>query len=147
MKWTDSPSALSGSCTSKISEYGLPSDLSNNTGVISTLIYGIQWDLALKFIEKNYPEYIQNSYEYGNVDTKTLNKTGINSKYCKKNIFDLSGNYEEITMEQYVDNNGVVTRGNSAYTLKNDASVSSRNKISNNLGFSYSFRVALYINN
>lgn len=38
--------------TSKISEYGLPSDLSNNTGVISTLIYGIQWDLALKFIEK-----------------------------------------------------------------------------------------------
>lgn len=38
--------------TSKISEYGLPSDLSNNTGVISTLIYGTQWDLALKFIEK-----------------------------------------------------------------------------------------------
>ena len=50
-------------------------------------------------------------------------------------------------MEKYADNDGVITRGNSAYTLKNDASVSSRNKISNNLGFSYSFRVALYINN
>lgn len=133
--------------TSKISEYGLPSDLSNNTGVISTLIYGTQWDLALKFIEKNYPEYIQNSYEYGNVDTKTLNKTGINSKYCKKNIFDLSGNYEESTMEKYADNDGAVTRGNSAYTLKKDASFSSRNKISNNLALTYSFRVALYINN
>lgn len=81
------------------------------------------------------------------MDTKTLNKTGINSKYCKKNIFDLSGNYEESTMEKYAGNDGAITRGNSAYTLKKDASVSSRNKISNNLALTYSFRVALYINN
>ena len=133
--------------TSKISEYDLPSNLSNNTGVISTLIYGTQWDLALNFIGKNYPEYIQNSYEYGNIGTETLNKTGVNSKYCQKNIYDMSGNYEEITMEQYSDSNVVVTRGNSAYTSKNDSLVSSRNQISSNLALTYSFRVALYINN
>lgn len=133
--------------TSKISEYDLPSSLSNNTGVVSTLIYGTQWDLAVKFIEKNYPEYIQNSYEYGNIGTGTLNKTGVNSKYCLKNIYDMSGNYEEITMELYTDNDKVVTRGNSAFTSKNGASVYSRSGISNNIAVTYSFRVALYINN
>lgn len=30
----------------------------------------------------------------------------------------MSGNYEEITMELYTDNDKVVTRGNSAFTSK-----------------------------
>ena len=76
------------------------------------------------------------------MDTKTLNRTGINSKYCKKNIFDLSGNYEESTMEKYAGNDGAITRGNSAYTLKKDASGSSRNKISNNLSIRFILKLA-----
>ena len=59
----------------------------------------------------------------------------------------MSGNYEEITMELYTDNDRGVTRGNSAYTSKDDALVYSRSGISNNIAVTYSFRVALYINN
>lgn len=50
-------------------------------------------------------------------------------------------------MELYTDNDKVVTRGNSAFTSKNGASVYSRSGISNNIAVTYSFRVALYINN
>ena len=133
--------------TNKISEYGLPLNLTNETGVISTLVYAEQWDITLKFIEKNYPNYLQKSSEYGNIGTDTLSVSGSNNNYCIKNIYDMVGNYSEYTMETHSDGDLPVLRGGSAYTPKSNSEVTIREVIKNNLLKSYGFRVALYINN
>ncbi len=133
--------------TNKISEYGLPSNLTNETGVVSTLVYAEQWDTTLKFIEKNYPEYIQKSSEYGNIGTDTFSGSGSNNNYSVKNIYDMVGNYSEYTMETYSDGDLPVLRGGSAYTSKSNSEVTIREVINNNLFKTYGFRVALYINN
>ena len=44
--------------TEKLKTYNLPDDLTNDTGVISTLCYGVQWDLVMDFLSD-----IDNTYE------------------------------------------------------------------------------------
>lgn len=132
----------------KISEYNLPTNIGNSTGVISTLIYGRQWDAALKFIQKDNSEYIQKSYDYGNIGTKKLNNSGSNDKYAIKNIYDMAGNFEEFTNEHCLNSTLLVLRGGSAYSDKTDSIIANRNNnINNNYVATYGFRVALYINN
>ena len=76
------------------------------TNVTSTLIYGVQWDAAMQFIDKNYIDgtvdetsYIRNSTGKGNCGTGTLINTGSNDNYKVKNIYDMAGNVNEWTME------------------------------------------------
>ena len=77
------------------------------TNVTSTLIYGVQWDATLQFIDNNYIEgtvdetsYVRDSTGKGNY-TGTLINTGSNENYKMKNIYDMAGNAWEWTMEAH----------------------------------------------
>ncbi len=75
------------------------------TSVTSTLIYGVQWDAVMKWME-NIPNpnvegktYIQDSTGMGHYDTSSSTTTGSNVNYAVNNIYDLAGNVAEWTME------------------------------------------------
>ena len=77
------------------------------TSVTSTLIYGVQWDAVMKWME-NIPNpnvegktYIQDSTGMGHYDTSSSTTTGSNVNYAVNNIYDLAGNVAEWTMESY----------------------------------------------
>ena len=106
--------------TERITEYALPATATNNTGVKSTLIYGVQWDAIMRWMKeientKASPEnkYILDSTGMGNYsdsdDTNNPAATGTNN-YEVKNIYDLAGNVLEWTMEAY-GTDGRVNRG------------------------------------
>ena len=97
----------------KLIEYQLPTNLSNDTGVISTLCYGIQWDLTMDFISDvdnpyTNTKFIEDSTNMGyfaNTSHNQIQLTGtdIDEKASNsiKNIYDLAGNVNEWTMEAY----------------------------------------------
>ena len=82
----------------------------NYTSVTSTLIYGVQWDAIMQWIDPEYKNedgtlyeknsFVANSTEKGNY-TGSLLPTGSSSEYAVKNIYDLAGNVYEWTMEVY----------------------------------------------
>ena len=90
-----------------------------NFGIVSTLIYGTQWDTALKFIgaydigEANYDTYATNSTGMGNyngtngaddiVSTSEPTVCGAREGFRQKNIYDMAGNVWEWTMEKITD--------------------------------------------
>ena len=90
------------------------SEEDTNYGVVSTLIYGTQWDTALKFIstynvgETGYDIYATDSTGMGNyigtdenADTfSEIAFCGATTKFRQKNIYDMAGNVWECTMEQ-----------------------------------------------
>ena len=127
--------------------------VNNYTTVTSTLIYGVQWDAALKWIDPDYTGFAKdssgmgwhgNNYEEGNADHKTGIDTEGNTN-SPQNIYDLAGNIEEWTMESY-DNTSRVTRGASYPYPASDAPASLR--LSNNPSEGYieiGFRVTLYL--
>jgi len=136
--------------------YGLTSGI-NTTGVISTLIYGEQWDAAMRYM-KDIPnpnvsnsKYITNSTKIGNYSDSDSNnnpaKTGDNryTAYKVKNIYDMAGNVYEWTMEVYnVDTR--VFRGGAYYYDGTTKPASYRNGMGAHGGSSYlGLRVALYI--
>ena len=91
-----------------------------NYGAISTLIYGTQWDTALRFIgsynvgENGYDTYATNSTGMGNysgtdgaddiASTSAPAECGARGGFSQKNIYDMAGNVYEWTMEKYSDN-------------------------------------------
>ena len=93
-----------------------------NYGVISTLIYGAQWDTALKFIgaydigEDNYNTYSKDStgmgnYKEGDSITDEPATCGILETFRQKNIYDIAGNVSEWTMEKWsMENSGMASR-------------------------------------
>ena len=142
-----------------LSEYKLPKDLQNNTGVVSTLCYGVQWDAVMRFISNidnphTKTKYIVDSTNmgwYAFNSKSTLQRTGTsvdsNNSNCVKNIYDLAGNVYEWTMESYKDNyriyrGGMCEMGN----VKPSASMRAHAipNIFNGSPF-VGFRVALYI--
>ena len=95
------------------------------TSVTSTLCYGVQWDVALNFIDPDYitnevdgkpncaeDSYVRDSTGKGNhnEDANTnswkgnLTETGKLPEYSIKNIYDMAGNATEWTMESYYQN-------------------------------------------
>ncbi len=145
--------------TERLKTYNLQNDLTNDTGVISTLCYGVQWDLTMDFISNiNNPytktKYIEDSSNmgwFGTNSKSTLQKTGTNlngnNSNCVKNIYDLAGNIYEWTMESYKDNFRIYRGG--MYEMGNkDISASTRGHcIPDGFGdYMYvGFRVALYL--
>lgn len=87
------------------------------TSVTSTLIYGVQWDAVMKWME-NIPNpnvegktYIQdstgmgwysNNYSSGNATHQTGIDVDSSKSNCVNNIYDLAGNVYEWTMESYI---------------------------------------------
>ena len=140
-------------------DYNLPEELTNDTGVISTLCYGIQWDLIMDFVKDVDNQYTQTKYVQ---DSSGMGWFGVNSKStmqlaganlngnnsnCVKNIYDLAGNVHEWTMESYKDNYRIYRGG--TYDMGNkDISASTRGYCIPD-GFGdyglVGFRVALYL--
>ena len=124
------------------------------TSVTSTLIYGVQWDAIMNFIDPAYAEgscaedsFVRDSSGKGNYNRESGSPavTGANENYAVKNIYDLGGNVAEWTMEAY-DPNGRVTRGGyyNSSGLKYPASC----RLSYNPSSRYDhigFRLALYL--
>ena len=87
------------------------------TSVTSTLIYGIQWDAIMNFIDLAYAtgsceedSFVRDSSGKGWYSQSAPTTTGSNADYAVKNIYDLGGNVIEWTMEEY-STNGRVSRG------------------------------------
>ena len=86
-------------------------DANGYTSVTSTLIYGVQWDAIMNFIDPAYAtgscdtssSFVANSTDKGNY-SGGLATTGSNANYAVKNIYDLGGNVREWTMEAYSTN-------------------------------------------
>lgn len=129
------------------------------TSVNSTLIYGVQWDAVMKWMEEirnsnaDGIPYIQNStgmgwynnnYSSGNPNHQT--GIDVDSKSnCINNIYDLAGNVLEWTMESLNTNNRVYRGGgygSTGYAIPASARVGK----SPSYGYTNTgFRVTLYI--
>ena len=75
--------------------------------VTSTLIYGVQRDAIMAWIDENYKilncnaenSYVANSKDKGNYNQTGPVECGSSDSYRVKNIYDLAGNVDEWTME------------------------------------------------
>ncbi len=127
---------------------------------VSTLIYGEQWDAAMRYM-KDVPniddptkKYILDStsmgyYAYDSnwypINPEEVQKTASNSKYRVKNIYDMAGNVYEWTMEAYSTYSRVV-RGGSFDDCGANGPASYRDNVSPVYSRDYiGFRPALYI--
>ena len=76
--------------------------------VTSTLIYGVQWDAIMQWIDPAYRtgscesnSFVRDSRGKGYYEQSEPTVTGSNSNYAVNNIYDLGGNVAEWTMESY----------------------------------------------
>ena len=127
--------------------------------VTSTLIYGVQWDAIMSWIDPNYKtgncaedSFVRDSTGRGNYDEDentnpwrdSLTVTGASEKYAVKNIYDLAGNVDEWTMESL--ENYRVSRGSNFDLSGAMYPASSRRTDSvSYVSRTFSFRVALYL--
>ena len=89
------------------------------TSVTSTLIYGVQWDAIMAWIDQAYKtgscaedSFVRDSTGKGNYDEEentnpwrgNVTVTGASADYAVKNIYDLAGNVDEWTMESCQNN-------------------------------------------
>ena len=96
-------------------------------GVTSTLIYGVQWDAIMAWIDPAYKtssckedSFVRNSTGKGNYEEPEntndwkgqVATCGISDVYRIKNIYDLAGNVIEWTMESDIYNNRIIRGGN-----------------------------------
>lgn len=123
---------------------------SDNTqyGVTSTLCYGVQWDAVMRWISKDdeLSKYLTNSTEKGNYGTGAYITTGENPQFQIKNIYDMTGNVCEWTMEDIY--NSKVYRGGSYQTQYNGSDHNIARRSRGKVTEAYSdlgFRVTLYL--
>ena len=133
-------------------------------GVTSTLIYGIQWDAIMQWIDSEYKNqdgtlYTKNSFVAdstgkGNyAEDENINEwkgklalTGSRVEYSNKNIYDLAGNVAEWTMESY-ESDRKIARGGNFYNEGSQFPASQRNYSYPYLSSDqFGFRIALFIN-
>ena len=123
------------------------------SSVTSTLVYGIQWDAIMNWIDPAYStgscttdSIVRNSTGRGFYEQSAPTITGSNENYMIKNIYDLAGNVAEWTMEAYNDNHRVIRGGDYGESgLVNPISRRNHNIPTDSFG-SLGFRIALYIN-
>ena len=115
------------------------------TSVTSTLIYGVQWDAIMAWIEPRYKDknkaeelvaeknFVADSTGKGNYSEDEnanswkgkVTTTGASDDYDVKNIYDLAGNVYEWTMESYYTDFRV-SRGGIYYSTGSDLPASLR---------------------
>ena len=141
-------------------ETGGAVELSNNfanqkgySSVTSSLIYGVQWDAIMNFIDPAYAtgscaedSFVRDSTDKGWYSQSGLTTTGSNANYAVKNIYDLGGNVEEWTMEAY-HTDGRVSRGGYyiGSGLEHPASTRSSFYSPSNSHDNGGFRLVLYV--
>ena len=132
-------------------------DTANNyISVASTLIYGVQWDAIMAWIEPRYKNtsnaealiaeknFVADSTGKGNY-TGSLATTGSKEEYAVNNIYDLAGNVYEWTMESYFTDSRISRGGYYNFTGSN-VPASSRNSYYPSNSYAYTgFRVTLYL--
>ena len=129
----------------------------NTTKVKSTLIYGIQWDMMLRYVA-NSEHNVNDSRNWGNfnnsIDDAVKNSginnmnytTGKSNAWKTKNIYDIAGNIWEWTMEAY-GTNYRIRRGGSYNDDGAKYSAYYRNTSNPYASIDgFGFRIALYIN-
>ena len=128
--------------------------------VTSTLIYGVQWDAIMNWIDSNYSKengtcnsFVSNSTGQGNYNEdentnswkNNLTSCGSSDDYRVKNIYDLAGNVFEWTMEALSTASRVARGGifiySGSFGPASFRSYTAPNGINEGLGF----RVALYL--
>ena len=138
----------------------------NYTSVTSTLIYGVQWDAIMAWIEPRYKNasnaeellaeknFVADSTGKGNynedANTNTwkgqVTTTGASEAYAVNNVYDLAGNVSEWTMESYFAYLRVY-RGGNYLSTGSDSPASNRviyNPSSSDVVIG--FRVTLFLN-
>lgn len=122
----------------------------NYTSATSTLVYGVQWDSIMRWINEDAKlhGYLKDSIGKGNYQENTGNpiKTGTVDEYEMKNIYDMAGNVSEWTMESYstmyrVCRGGCYDNDGSQFPITYRDTNSTATTLSETLGF----RIALYI--
>ena len=138
-------------------------DTANNyISVASTLIYGVQWDAIMTWIEPRYKDasnedaliaeknFVANSEGRGNYDETgsyngSLATTGSKKEYAVNNIYDLAGNVAEWTMESY-GHYARINRGGSCNCTGSNNPASTRHLYGPyNSDADTGFRVTLYL--
>ena len=150
IKWGNSMTDPTGGAVEKSKEMYTGK---NKYGATSTLIYNIQWDAIMAWIDPAYKtgkcdtekSFVANSTGKGHYKQSEPAKTGSNDNYAVKNIYDLAGNLYEWTMGGYSTNNRT-TRGGNYLSSPDSIPASYRNSdvptdSNDNLGF----RLALYL--
>ena len=132
------------------------------TSVTSTLIYGVQWDVVMKWMENienpnakgSLTKYIQdstgmgwysNNYSSGNATHQTGIDVGNNKSNCVNNIYDLAGNVREWTMESCGTYRRVLRGGVYGGTGASIPASSRYDKIPSNDDAPFGFRLTLYL--
>ena len=131
----------------------------NTYGVTSTLIYGVQWDAIMAWIEPRYKEgknkaeellseknFVADSTGKGYYDADAPTTTGSSLNYAVNNIYDLAGNVAEWTMESY-DSGLRVHRGGDCNGSGSGYPASSRDFYTPSYDYNgyIGFRVTLYL--
>ena len=87
----------------------------NNYGVVSSMIWGCQWDNIMIWMKdikgNNNKNYIFDSSKKGYFSSNSEQYTGSKDEYSVKNIFDMAGNVFEWTQEARSDNLRVARGG------------------------------------
>lgn len=104
INWSDNTTSESGGAVQKSKEFAGENGYET---VTSTLIYGVQWDAIMQWIDSGYKNedgtltsFVADSTGKGNYGN-SVERTGANAEYAVKNIYDLAGNVFEWTMESY----------------------------------------------
>ena len=149
-------------------------DKSYREKVTSTLVYGVQWDATMQFLDNSYikgtpstSSYVRDSskkgwyvpefqnFNSGNMDINTNHITGKDLIYSnkpeetvnkRKNIYDMAGNVEELTMEAYCSNVLSRVRRGGYYSLDGKTFSASARNYSSTMSprEEIGFRLALY---
>ena len=117
--------------------------------VTSTLIYGVQWDAIMNWIDSNYSKengtcnsFVSNSTDRGWYEQTSATNCGY---YQVKNIYDLAGNVFELTMEARSSGRRV-SRGGGFVSSGSEIPASHRGYRYPDAYYEYlGFRVALYL--
>ena len=151
ISWSENMTSDQGGAVQKAKEFARENGYET---VTSTLIYGVQWDAIMQWIDSGYKNedgtltsFVADSTGKGNYENSVAT-TGSNAEYAVKNIYDLAGNVYEWTMESYNTNIRVYRGG--GYGVSGSYFPAS---VRNIYYFPYGsfpnvgFRVALYLNN
>ncbi len=151
IKWGNSMTDASGGAV-EVAKGMYPKD--KGYSVTSTLIYGVQWDAIMSWIDPKYKtgncdtntSFVANSNGKGYYEQSGPTITGSNASYSVKNIYDLAGNVFEWTMES-CSNKYKARRG--GYFEKTGYLVPASSRYDgytpSDFGHLVGFRIALYI--
>ena len=125
-----------------------------NNSVVSSMIWGCEWDATLRWLQKSSKEEVKNyvidSSQKGNYGTGNIITTGSNENYKINNIYDLAGNLFEWTLETAPGSRRTIRGGSFALahsgskhpvSYRSNSVTSNRGDLINNVGS----RLQLYI--